>query len=81
MSRLVADSGALSSLCLQIEAAPRVALDTEFHNERSYSARLMVVQLAVEDEIFIVDPLALEDLRPLARGVDENKSRRARALK
>ncbi len=46
--------------------AARVALDTEFHAERTYSPRLMVVQLAFDDGAAIVDPLALPDLRPLA---------------
>ncbi len=43
-----------------------MALDTEFHNERSYAARLMVVQLVLGDEVAIVDPLRVRDLAPLA---------------
>lgn len=55
----------LETLCARVRSAPRVALDTEFHAERSYSPRLMVVQLAFDDGAVIVDPLALPDLRPL----------------
>ena len=47
----------------------RVALDTEFHNEKSYAARLMVVQLVVGDEMAIVDPLRVRDLAPLAKAL------------
>jgi ribonuclease D len=62
---LVDTAPALAALIKRVEAAPRVGIDTEFHNERSYSAQLMVVQLAFDDGVAIVDPLALGDLRPL----------------
>ena len=55
----------LVPLCARIEGSSRVALDTEFHTERTYSPRLMVVQLAFDDGAVIVDPLAVRDLRPL----------------
>lgn len=60
---------ALEALCERVRGAPRVGLDTEFHNERSYSARLMVIQLAFEDGTAIVDPLAVRDLSPLAQAL------------
>ena len=69
-SSIVADNAELATLCRRIEAAPRVGLDTEFHNERSYAARLMVVQIAFEDGAAIVDPLALRDLRPLCEALE-----------
>ncbi len=56
---------ALDELCGRVRQAPRVALDTEFHTERTYAPRLMVVQLAFDDGAVIVDPLAVPDLRPL----------------
>ena len=60
------DASSLDALCKRIRAADRVALDTEFHAERTYSPRLMVVQLAFDDGAAIVDPLAVPNLRPLA---------------
>ena len=48
-----------SRLCARVREAGRVALDTEFHAERTYSPRLMVVQLAFDDGAAIVDALAL----------------------
>ncbi|MGC2363188.1 MAG: hypothetical protein WA428_12840, partial [Candidatus Cybelea sp.] len=62
---IVADRPGLDELCARVRDAARVALDTEFHAERTYSARLMVVQLAFDDGAVIVDALALTDLRPL----------------
>lgn len=63
---VVADSASLEGLCARIASAPRVALDTEFHAERSYAPRLMVVQIAFDDGAAIVDPLATPNLRGLA---------------
>jgi ribonuclease D len=61
----------LRELCDRVRAAQRVGIDTEFHNERSYTARLMVIQLAFEDGCAIVDPLAIDDLAPLAQALCE----------
>lgn len=62
---VVDDSRSLEALCARIRAAQRVALDTEFHAERTYAPRLMVVQIAFDDGAAIVDPLAVRDLREL----------------
>lgn len=56
----------LRALCARVASAERVGIDTEFHNERTYTARLMVVQLAFEDGCAILDPLAVPDISPLA---------------
>lgn len=61
----------LAALCERVRGAARVGLDTEFHAERTYAARLMVVQLAFEDGAAIVDQLALPDLTPLALALEE----------
>jgi ribonuclease D len=63
---LVADPAALAALCARITAAPRIAIDTEFHTEKHFTPKLMVVQIAFDDAVAIVDPLAFADLRPLA---------------
>lgn len=42
-----------------------VALDTEFMRESTYYARLCLVQAAVPGHCMLIDPLALEELRPL----------------
>lgn len=63
---MVTTAAQLRELCERVRKADRVGIDTEFHNERSYTARLMVIQLAFEDGCAIVDPLTIEDLAPLA---------------
>jgi ribonuclease D len=68
---MISDAAALASLCARIAEASRVALDTEFHAERSYTANLMVVQVALPKgddgvgEVAIIDPLAVRNLRHL----------------
>jgi len=62
---------ALKALCERLAGSSRVGIDTEFHNERSYTARLMVVQIAFEDGFAIVDPLALPDLTPLVEALSK----------
>ena len=55
----------LERLIARVRASTRVALDTEFHTERTFAPRLMVLQLAFDDGAVIVDPLAVPDLREL----------------
>ena len=59
---------ALADAIERLRDAPRYALDTEFHRERTYWPHLALVQLAWADDdrehIALVDPLAV-DVRPL----------------
>lgn len=56
----------LEEIVDEVSAQPRYAIDTEFHRERTYYPALALVQLAWEDELVLVDPLAA-DVKPLAR--------------
>lgn len=49
----------------------RYALDTEFHREQSYWPRVALVQIAWEDQIVLIDPLAI-DLKPLKTLMDSD---------
>ena len=51
--------------------ADAFALDTEFHRERTYYARLALLQLTAGDDIVLVDPLAV-DVGPLRRLLDSD---------
>ncbi len=42
-----------------------LAIDTEFMREKTYYARLCLIQLAAGDEAWIVDPFEIADLGPL----------------
>lgn len=47
----------------------RYAIDTEFHRERTYFPQVALVQLAWDDKVVLIDPLAV-DLRPFSRLLD-----------
>lgn len=61
---------ALGRLLTCLARAPRVAVDTEFIRERTYYPRLCLIQLAVDDAIWCVDPIALDDLGELYQALN-----------
>ncbi|MBV9232781.1 MAG: ribonuclease D [Candidatus Eremiobacteraeota bacterium] len=63
---IVDEPVAFQRLCARVQDAARVGLDTEFHAERTYAPRLMVVQIAFDDGVAVVDAVTLSDLQPLA---------------
>jgi ribonuclease D len=63
---IIADSATLTSFCGALRGAPYIAVDTEFMREKSYYARLCLVQVAHGDHAAAIDPLAPGiDLAPL----------------
>jgi ribonuclease D len=66
---LVQDPTSLADLCRRLAGATWVALDTEFTRESTYYARLGLLQLATDDILTCVDPLAV-DVRPLLDVLD-----------
>ncbi len=63
---LIADGAGLEALCDRLADQERYGVDTEFHTEGSYWPKLALIQLAWEDQVALVDPLAV-DPAPLAR--------------
>ncbi|HOZ46268.1 MAG TPA: HRDC domain-containing protein [Candidatus Hydrogenedentes bacterium] len=55
----------LESLARRLRGAPRVSIDTEADSLHHYRAKVCLVQLTIEGEDFIVDPLVGLDLAPL----------------
>ena len=64
--RWISDQAELESVIDVLCNEPRYAMDTEFHRERTYFPKLALVQLGWQDEIVLVDPLAL-DMHSLRR--------------
>lgn len=60
----VQDQTALRDLCQRLQDSSWVAIDTEFMRERTYYARLCLIQVATPDVVACIDPLAL-DVDPL----------------
>ena len=55
----------LQTLCKHLKEQPVIALDTEFLREKTYFAKLCLIQVASAERIACVDPLALEDIQIL----------------
>ncbi len=56
---------ALAEIIEDLRTVEEYALDTEFHGEKTYFARLALVQIGWNDRIALIDPLAIS-LLPLA---------------
>src|SRR5690242_4323737 len=65
---------ALDALCAQLRAQPWIAVDTEFMRERTYYPELCLVQVATDEVVACVDPLALPSLQPLLEVLLEPKT-------
>lgn len=63
--RLISDDAGLAELIGELRHVTRYALDTEFHRERTYFPQVALIQIATDDRITLVDPLAC-DLTPFA---------------
>jgi len=63
---LITDSQSLTEFCAALREAPFIAVDTEFLREKTYYARLCLVQVASSERAAIVDMLAPNlDIAPL----------------
>lgn len=62
--QLVQTADDLAAVVAELARQDAYAVDTEFHRERTYFARLALVQFAWADRVALVDPLAV-DVRPL----------------
>ena len=73
---LVADASGLDRLVLELARHPVVAVDTESNSLHAYRERVCLVQFSTSAADFIVDPVALRGLAPLApffAGADQQK--------
>ena len=70
----VDNSEKLQQLCESIKDASLLILDTEFIREKTYRAKLCLIQIATDNIVACVDPIALSDLSPLMDIInDKNK--------
>jgi len=63
---LVSDAAGVAAAVQAARAAGSCAIDTEFLWEKTYAPQLCLAQLAVGDEIWLIDPLAGAPLDPVA---------------
>jgi ribonuclease D len=65
MTTIIDDPNNLLQLCRDLSRQPAIGLDTEFMRERTYFARLCLLQLSAGPDCVCVDTLALQDLSAL----------------
>lgn len=58
------DAG-LAALCEHCRAAGAVIIDTEFERTDTFYPKIALVQMAVAGQVWLIDPLALDDTAPL----------------
>lgn len=63
--QFIDSNAALNNLCEQLAGSSWLAVDTEFHREKTYYPQLCLIQVANDDIIACVDPLKIDDLTPL----------------
>jgi ribonuclease D len=63
---LVQSTDDFVNLILDLENQTRIAVDTESNSLHAYRERVCLIQFSTPEQDYILDPLALEDLSPLA---------------
>jgi ribonuclease D len=64
---MVDSADALVDACDRLASAPCIGFDTEFERSRTFHARLALLQFDDARHGYLVDPLAVSDLEPVAR--------------
>lgn len=59
---LIDDDLQLKAFVKRCCTSPYMAIDTEFLREKTYYARLCLIQVAIEGEVAIIDPFAIKDI-------------------
>ena len=62
---LITTDEQLRDFCARAQGSEVLAIDTEFLREKTYRARLCLVQLGTDDEQVAVDPFCVQDVEPL----------------
>ena len=71
--RFVDSDRALKEVCRELRACDALGFDTEFVRTRTYFPKLGLVQVSSAESAFLIDPIAVQDLAPLARIFDNRK--------
>ena len=64
-ANIITEQARLADLCSELKQTGIFAFDTEFIKEESYEPQLCLMQVATDDQVALVDPLAALDPRPL----------------
>jgi len=62
---MITSNGQLKELCSELEQGNTIGIDTEFKRVNTYFPELCLIQLAFNNNFYIIDPLSIDDFRPL----------------
>ena len=60
----ISDQHQLIACCDELSAAQVITFDTEFVSEDTYRPELCLIQVAAADQLYVIDPMGISDLRP-----------------
>ena len=63
--KVISDIDALNQVCDTLHDTRWLSLDTEFMREKTYAPILCLLQVCTESDIFCIDTLAIDDLKPV----------------
>jgi len=66
LPKMVAQPAQLTALVAKLAEQPVVAVDTESNGLFAYREQVCLIQFSIPEDDYLVDPLALKDLSPLA---------------
>lgn len=64
---MIEDDAALEELCQRLLTQPVIGVDTEADSFHHYKERLCLIQVSDPDQDYIIDPLKIDGLGPLAK--------------
>ena len=68
---MIEDADALAAMVEKVSGAPVVGVDTEADSFHSYQEKVCLVQLSDLETDYIIDPLAIDDMSPLNRIMED----------
>lgn len=69
--KYIEDGTALTAFVDAARSSKTLALDTEFLREKTYYPKVCLIQAATDDDVWIIDPLAVRDLSPLGELLED----------
>ena len=69
--RLITDTAGLKAVVDKASKQPAIPLDLEGNSFHRYPESVSLVQMATRDYVYLIDPLAIEDMSPLGSLLDD----------
>ena len=70
---LLTTSHQVSDLASTLMREPRIAVDTESNSMHRYPERVCLVQVATSSKVYLIDPIAVDDMQPLGEVLADDR--------